>query len=239
MIYYILLFIVLIFLAYILGITIVTIIDKHLGNIAINLPKQHIVVNVPDEKFTNKEPTVEEYFTNNSDDEEPGYTVEGFNNEYSNYVLNNVIPEPEPKPTVCQENHSHNKCLHGKMNYADPSSMSPIDLRYYKYNYQLNLTLQDYINWLWLYNNSEDELPYVHMRNLKKIQRGESLKYKKGTLPPVTRNQVPRSTEEYFNKIYNSGDININGPLEIPKNSYDAYNYNRYPSSVTNFNKYK
>ncbi len=243
MIYYIVLFIILVFLAYIMGITIVTIIDKHLGNIAINLPKQNIILNLPHDKiknFTNqnlKNNSNNEYDNNNENSIKHNdefnsneNLVEGFHNNYEkNYILNNVIPNAEI-PTACFENHSHNKCLHGEMNYIDPNFMSPLDQRYFKYNYQPNLTLQDYVNWLWLYNDSSDELPYIHMKNLYKLRKDKKLKYKKDIIPPKSKILIPKTSEEYYNKIYSSGIMNT--PLQNSKNDYEAYNYNQYPNYI-------
>ena len=199
MIYYIILFIVLIFLAYIMGITIVTLIDKHLGNMV--LPEQNIVLNIPEEAFTNQSKykqnikenindNIKENIKENDDDtnDETNNLVEGFDNyDLQNYTLNNSIPTTDLKQTVCFENHNHNKCLYGRMNYPDPQLMSPIDHRYFKYNYQPNLTLQDYANWLWLYTDTEDELPYIHLKNLYKLRKDKKLEYQKDILPPKSK----------------------------------------------------
>ncbi len=237
MIYYIILFIILVFLAYIMGITIVTIIDKHLGNIAINLPKQNIVVNIPQDKiehFTNKiEPnnqkSIEIKQQNIEHVIEP--VVEGFDNAFEDkYVLNNVIPDVDIKLNICFENHCHNKCITGRMNYPQPELMSPIDKHYFKYNYQPNFTTQDYVNWLWLYNKSPEELPYIHMKNLYKLHKDKKLDI---ITPPKGKKLIPQTSEEYYNKIYNSDVVNVNLPLESTPNSYEAYNYNRYPNVIT------
>lgn len=58
---------------------------------------------------------------------------------------------------VCYKNHLHVKdgkntlCTYGVTNYADPKDMSPIDLKMFMLNYPSNMTLQDYINWLYSY----------------------------------------------------------------------------------------
>lgn len=223
MIYYIILFIILIFLAYIMGI--LTTIDKHLQNFS-----------TFDEKINEK---INEHFVDKKiySKKNEGYSiknknipssVEAFNNQDSHYILNNIIPDVKSQ-IICYKNHPHNKCLRGDMNYDDPYLMSPIDKRYFKYNYQPNLTLQDYINWLWIYDTSEEELPYIHMRNLQKLKNNIQLKYQEGILPPKSNIQIPKSTEEYFNKMYNS-ELDINNPLEVKKMIYDGYNYNEYPT---------
>ncbi len=113
------------------------------------------------------------------------------------------------------------------MNYGDPYMMSPIDKKYFKYNLQSNMRLQDYINWLWIYDKSEEELPYIHLKNLYKLKRGEKLNYNFG--PSIGSTLIPKSTEDYFNIMYNVGDVNINSPITL-NHGYDAYNYNEYPT---------
>lgn len=230
MLYYIMLFIVLVFLAYVMGITIVTIIDKHLSNISINLPKNNIVVNIPDktikETFENNESSDNEEDSDDNDNDKDN--TEGFENLSNFYIIDEIKPV-EKKVLACQQNHIHTNCIYGKMNYPNPSTMSPIDKRYFKYNYQQNLTLQDYINWLWLYDKTEEDLPYIHLKNLYKLKKGDILEYKNGILPPISNIRIPKNTADYFNKLYNTENVNINCPLDTSENCYSGFNYNEYP----------
>lgn len=124
---------------------------------------------------------------------------------------------------VCIVNHLHNGCLCGRMNYADPYMISPIDKRYFKYNYQKDLTIQDYINWLWLYSENEEELPYIHLKNYNKLVKGDKL-----INVPKCNIQIIKNSEEYYKKIYDNGfDITLS-----PENNFSPYNYNQYPTPV-------
>lgn len=224
MIYYILLFLIFVFLIYITCITFLTIVDKRLEDIKIKLPKQDIVVNIPDRNFSEKFNTKKE----NDIQLNTEHLVEGFDNKY---IINNKSPKIEmPIENICYKNHGHNACIHGRMNYPDPHYMSPIDKKYYKYNYQPNMRLQDYISWLWMYNDNEEDMPYIHLKNLIRLKKGDKLQFQPGILPPVGNTMIPKSSEDYFNIMYNTGDININAPLDTSDKDYDAFNYNQYPS---------
>lgn len=238
MLYYAMLFIIMIFLAYVVGITIVTIIDKHMSNISINLPKNSIVVNIPESFKSNSQNGDSDKETNKDSDKETEKKTDKEINEiditegFENIGIFHIIDETTPIQnieSICQLNHTHTNCTYGKMNYPNTSTMSPIDKRYFKYNYQSNLTLQDYINWLWLYEGSEEDLPYIHLKNLYKLKNGDILEYKKNILPPLIKTRT-LNTADYFNKLYNSGNINLNCPLEESDTCYSGFNYNQYPN---------
>ena len=100
------------------------------------------------------------------------FDMEGFDNKYL-FKSWNI---ERKKSNVCYKNHIHikngrnTKCTYGVTNYADPKDMSPIDLRIFYLNYPPNITLQDYINWLYCYIGMEDQLPYNHLKNLEKLK---------------------------------------------------------------------
>jgi hypothetical protein len=194
-------------MAYIVGITIVSLVDKKLSNISINLPKQDIILDL---KNFNQEKTIKP-------DEEEGYT---------NYI-------PAPIEDICYENHQHTKCKYGKTNYPDPSSMTPIDKRYFKYNYPQNLTIQDYINWLYLYKTNPEDLPYNHLRNLKILLDGGKLEYQPGITPPPSYINLPLNSSEYFGKLYNE-ELDITRPLGTDSIYLPGANINKYPLPDTN-----
>lgn len=145
---------------------------------------------------------------------------------------------------ICCYNHEKCKtgstviCNYGATNYAYPKDMSPIDYKIFKLNYSNNFTLQDYINWLWCFNDHMEDLPYNHLKNLIKLQNGEKLVYKKGILPPPARIQPPLNSKEYFERLYKNGQINIAAPLHSVTGSLLGYNYNDYPNFFQNFNQY-
>ena len=220
MFYYIFTFLVVILIEYIVGLTIITLIDKRLSNISINLPKQNVIVQMP-QKIKNEEEIVETF--------EP----KGFSAEFKNNQGKINLITPEIFQSFCYQNHLHTVCQSGKMNYPDPNTMTPIDKRYFKYNYAGNFTKQDYINWLWLYHENQEELPYEHLKNLEKLKKGNI----DIQLPP-SYISVPTSTADYFRKLYNQ-ELNIDEPLDTGLYGLDGANVNQYPSPVIIYDKYQ
>ena len=150
----------------------------------------------------------------------------------------------EDRNSICCLDHDKCKagstvvCNYGPTNYAYPSDMSPIDKKIFMLNYSDNFTLQDYTNWLKCFKDDIEGLPYNHLKNLKKVLKGEQLVYKKGVVPPPTKIQPEMCSEEYFNKLYNSsGNTYV---LDVPKNRKKllGYNYNNFPAFYQNYQQY-
>jgi hypothetical protein len=146
---------------------------------------------------------------------------------------------------ACFKNHVHNKanknseCFYGTTNYADPHDMSPIDYKVYMMNYPPNFTLQDYVNWLWCYQNKKDKLPYNHLRNLEKLELGKELKAEPGVLPPPGYYFPPMNAEDYFNTLYNDqNEFNLAENLNSTTASMLGYNYNDYSEFSQNRDVY-
>lgn len=146
---------------------------------------------------------------------------------------------------VCYKNHLHVKdgkstlCTYGVTNYADPKDMSSMDLKMFMLNYPSNMTLQDYINWLYSYIGKEDELPYNHLKNLVKLKNGKELIYEEGVLPPPAYNYPPMNAEDYFDKMYNvKNEFNIAGPLNSQTGPMIGYNYDEYSEFSQNADVY-
>jgi hypothetical protein len=192
----------------------VKIMEEKLSNIEINVPKQDIIINLPENIYnTSKsiENEVKKIEKNIKDN------VEGFENIKVNEPFITTINEK--KDDICMENHQHIICKKGRMNYPDPKQMSPIDKKYFKYNYQSNFTIQDYINWLWQYLDTEDELPYIHLKNFLKLKNGNKI-----NKVPQQNTSVIKNSEEYYQKMYTEGfKIEEKSPCQ-------GYNYNQYPS---------
>lgn len=190
--YIILFFIITVLVAYMFGLVLINVIDNRLKNINLTIPKQDIIINYPEnnkniESFENKD-EFSKYKTydfkkgkridsnnNNYDNEyyvkkEKDSKIEGFVNEVDNSYKEWNIEKKETH--VCCKNHKHVKngrdfnCTYGVTNYADPKDMSEIDYRIFNLNYPSNMTLQDYINWLYSYIDKESQLPYNHLKNL-------------------------------------------------------------------------
>jgi len=106
---------------------------------------------------------------------------------------------------VCCINHNHDdyKCTYGTVNFPHPRTLNGIDRKIFKVNYQENMTLQDYINWLFLFTDDESALSYEHYKFYNKLKKGGSLKYIKGVCPPSARKlNKPITSNEYYTNLY-------------------------------------
>ena len=159
--------------------------------------------------------------------------VEGFSNNPNDSYKGWSIEKK--KTQTCIKNHIHTKdgkdmnCTYGVTNYADPKDMSPMDYKIFNLNYPSNLTLQDYINWLYCYIDKEDELPYNHLKNLEKLKIGKELVEEHGVCPPPGYNYPSMTSEDYFDKMYNDvNEFSVASPLNSNTGSMLGYNYNDY-----------
>ena len=205
-----LIIIIIVVMGYLLGLMIVNIVDKRLSEIAINIPKQDVVVNM-NEHFTSKKKLKKQL-------SKPA--------EYNPY--DNLIDEENLKfinatddiKNICFKNHEHNNCNHGLMNYGEPIRMSQLDKNAFKYSFNCDkCTLQDYINWLYMYLQEPFDLPYSHRRNLKKLQEGKKIK----SIPKLN---LKLNSIDYFNKLFNSGGFDSN--LFKSKDKYEGANIKDY-----------
>lgn len=196
---YIFIFIITLLFAYIIGLTIVAIINKRLTDISINIPAPIIqwptsAPLIPTTTTTTTKSDTKEGFSNPGapincplrDDDLRGF---GRHREYADCseTTSQVAEEKlQQMNRVCIMKHNHNKylCQYGKTNYLNPMELDPVNRRLYQYNYFQNMTLQDYINWLWLYEKEPEKLCYEHNRNLAKLLEGKTLTYQSGVCPP-------------------------------------------------------
>lgn len=115
-------------------------------------------------------------------------------------------------------------CHYGPTYYKDPKDMSAHQLEKFKYHAHFDkMTLQDYINWLYLYIDEKDLLAPRHLINLEKLLKGMSLtRYDipKDIVPP------PMTAQQYFQQLYKM-DQELGprepdtGGLELPSNYMD------------------
>lgn len=169
--------------------------------------------------------------------------VEGFshNENDTSFKIWNI----EKKRTmICIKDHDHIKngkntqCTYGITNHADPKDMSPMDLKIFTLNYPSNMTLQDYINWLYCFKNKEDQLPYNHLRNLEKIKMGKELVEEHGILPPPGYYYQPMNAEDYFDKMYSGNEFTIASPLNSNTGPMIGFNYGDYSEFTQNNDLY-
>ena len=116
----------------------------------------------------------------------------------------NVIVD-DSNSRVCCINHDHDnyKCNYGTVNFPHPRTLNGIDRKIFKVNYQENMTIQDYVNWLFLFIGDESALSYEHYKFFNELKKGGSLKYIKGVCPPSARRlNKPITSNEYYTNLY-------------------------------------
>lgn len=181
-----------------------------------------------------------EYYNNMSKDKK----INGFSNNpddsYKNWDFE------KKKTQACHKYHNHSKerkdtqCNYGTTNYADPNDMSDIDYKIFILNYPNNMTLQDYINWLYCFKDKKDQLPYNHLKNLEKMEMGKELIVEEGILPPPGYYFPKMNAEDYFDKMYNNetNEFNTAPPLNSNTASMLGYNCDDYSEFSQNLDLY-
>lgn len=114
-------------------------------------------------------------------------------------------------------------CHYGPTYYKDPKDMTPEQLQKFKTKAKFDhMTVQDYVNWLYLHNNESDleNLTLRHLINLRKLLKGIPL-----TLNDIPRDIDPRplTAQEYFDRLYLMDDSMLprntdTAGLQIPAN---------------------
>ena len=179
------------------------------------------------------DPTIDEDFFEDSE-----LNIEGF--DKSKGRDQQSWENPLKSSHTCYKNHKHDKtCNLGTMNYADPKDMSSMDYNIFVLSYPSNMTLQDYIHWLWCYNGKEYQLTYNHLKNLQKLKNGEKLIEQKGVLPPPGYEKQALTSEEYFNKMYAvNNEFNMASALNSQTGPMLGANYDQYSEFSQNRDLY-
>jgi len=245
-------------IGYLFGINLINHIDNKLNNIKINVEYPKIESFENNSKKENNNETKNNEINNIKINNIDKSKKHNFDSEYYNKMdknskvdgFSNIFDYKEwdiekKKTQTCNKDHKHTKngndlnCTYGVTNYHDPNDLSEIDYKLFYLNYPKNMTLQDYINWLYCYIDREDQLPYNHLKNLEKLKLGKELVEEHGILPPPGYNYSPLNAKEYFEKIYdNTNEFSIAPPLNSNTASMLGYNYNDYSEFSQNSNIY-
>ncbi len=118
-------------------------------------------------------------------------------------------------------------CHYGPTYYKDPKDLTDRQLQKFKLKAKFDkMTVQDYVNWLMLFEDDLDDLAPRHLNNFLKIKKGVKL-----TLNDIPRDKIPppMTAQDYFTQLYTLDDqINIYSPqvsdtagMQIPANYAD------------------
>lgn len=128
-------------------------------------------------------------------------------------------------------------CHYGPTYYKDTKDMTDRQLQKFKLKAKFDkMTVQDYVNWLMLFEDEPDQLAPRHLNNLFKILKGIKI-----TLNDIPRDRIPppMTAQDYFTQLYTLDDqINIYAPqvsdtagLQIPAN-YSNYSQFQAPQNL-------
>lgn len=182
--------------------------------------------NIDGEKENNIE--LEKPYINN-----PEFLIENFD-QYEN--KNKEFQNNQKSSHLCCKNHKHHNCNLGVMNYSDPNDLSDMDYKIFKLTYPSNMTMQDYVNWLYCYQNDEHLLNYNHLKNLDKLKRNIPLEEIKGVCPPPSFDRSPLDSDKYFKNLYDiNNEFKIASHLNTQNGPIMAYNSEDYSEFNHNF----
>jgi hypothetical protein len=118
--------------------------------------------------------------------------------------INPFFPNDKSKGTVQLES--------PRQNYPDLKDMTIVERNAFKFGYPDGMTMQDYVNWLYLFRKTPNLLNLEHNINYQKLTAGIPIHYKKDKTPPPAKRLTPLNADDYFNSMYTK-------PPTIPNNT--------------------
>ena len=147
-------------------------------------------------------------------------------------------------PFINKSKNNNNNLIEPSQNYQNPEDMSYEERNAFKFGYPPNMTMQDYVNWLYLFKNNSQLLNLDHLVNFQKLKNNVLIQYIEGSVPPNSKKVPPLNSDNYFNNMYDEM-ATINNPVKpkqlssILKSSIESllpYNYSNYSDFPQNFN---
>jgi hypothetical protein len=108
--------------------------------------------------------------------------------------VNPFFPKDKSKGTVQLET--------PRQNYPDLRDMTIVERNAFKFGYPDGMTMQDYVNWLYLFRKTPNLLNLEHNINYQKLTAGIPVHYKKDKTPPPAKRLTPLNADDYFNSMY-------------------------------------
>ena len=108
--------------------------------------------------------------------------------------VNPFFPNDKSKGTVQLES--------PRQNYPDLRDMTIVERNAFKFGYPDGMTMQDYVNWLYLFRKTPNLLNLEHNINYQKLTAGIPIQYKKDKTPPPAKRLTPLNADNYFNSMY-------------------------------------
>lgn len=108
--------------------------------------------------------------------------------------INPFFPDDKSKGTVQLET--------PRQNYPSLKDMSIVERNAFKFGYPDGMTMQDYVNWIYLFRKTPNLLNLEHYINYEKLIAGIPIYYKKDKTPPPSKKLTPLNADDYFNRMY-------------------------------------
>ena len=108
--------------------------------------------------------------------------------------INPFFPNDKSKGTVQLES--------PRKNYPSLKDMTIVERNAFKFGYPDGMTMQDYVNWLYLFRKTPNLLNLEHNINYQKLTAGIPIHYKKDKTPPPAKKLTPLNADDYFNSMY-------------------------------------
>jgi len=137
-----------------------------------------------------------------------------------------------------------------KQNFKNPKDMTITQRKAFQFGYPPNMTMQDYVNWLALFQDNQDLLQLDDKINFQKLLHNQEIQYKFGIIPPPPKKLTPLNSNDYFSYQYSTlpsyenyaFDTFINPKSTVSTNTGRstilAYNEEDYPNFSNNFDVY-
>lgn len=145
------------------------------------------------------------------------------------------------------DKHEHNH-FKPSQNYSNPDKMVIVERNSFKFGYPNGMTMQDYVNWLYLFKDTPDLLNLEHYINYEKLLNNTIIKYEEDRTPPPAKILTPLNSENYFNSMYSKppkmiednrrridGEVRTSSNQGSITNGILPYNYEKYGDFKQNF----
>lgn len=135
-----------------------------------------------------------------------------------------------------------------KKNYQSPEKMTTVERNAYKFGYPDGMTMQDYVDWLFLFKDNPELLNLEHYINYDKLINNVEIKYEKDRTPPPSKKLTPLNSENYFTQMYSEpptmvqsdfrrveGEVRVSTNQGSITNGLLPYNFEKYGDFKQNF----
>jgi hypothetical protein len=146
--------------------------------------------------------------------------------------INPFFPDDRSKGTVQLET--------PRQNYPSLKDMTIVERNAFKFGYPDAMTMQDYVNWLYLFRKTPNLLNLEHNINYQKLIAGIPIYYQKDKTPPPAKRLTPLNADDYFNRMYTKPPTIPNETLTYTINEDVRVTANQGASGImpSNYNDY-